>query len=114
MELHEYTALQLGEKLKTGAVGVAEVTRAALERAMAAQPDNNAYITLLAERAMEQAERVQKRLDRGEDLTPLTGVPMALKDNICTKGIKTSCASKILGDFAPPYDATLTDRKSVV
>lgn len=110
MELHEYTALQLGEKLKTGAVGVAEVTGAALERAMAAQPDNNAYITLLAERAMEQAERVQKRLDRGEDLTPLTGVPMALKDNICTKGIKTSCASKILGEFAPPYDATLTER----
>lgn len=110
MELYEYTALQLGEKLKAGEIGVAEVTQAALDRVAASQPENNAFITVLGDQAVERAEQVQRRIDEGVNLTPLTGVPMALKDNICTKGIRTTCASKILGAFQPPYDATLSEK----
>ncbi len=110
MKLHTLTALQLGEKIKKGEVSPVEATRAALERISQAQPDNNAFITTLADAALAEAEGVQKRLIGGEDLGPLAGVPMALKDNICTRGIKTTCASKILGDFAPPYDATLAEK----
>ena len=87
-----------------------EAAQAALDRMAALQPDNNAFITTLADHALAEAEAVQKKLAAGEELGPLAGVPMALKDNICTRGVKTSCASKILGDFTPPYDATLTER----
>lgn len=110
MEWYELTALQLGEKIRAGEVSAVEAAQAALDRMAALQPDNNAFITTLADHALAEAEAVQKKLAAGEELGPLAGVPMALKDNICTRGVKTSCASKILGDFTPPYDATLTER----
>ena len=110
MKLYELTALQLGEKIRAGEVSAVEAAQAALDRIEDFQPANNAFITTLAEGALAEAEAVQKKLAAGEELGPLAGVPMALKDNICTRGIKTSCASRILGDFAPPYDATLTGR----
>lgn len=110
MEWYELTALQLGEKIRAGEVSAVEAAQAALDRMAALQPDNNAFITTLADHALAEAEAVQKKLAAGEELGPLAGVPMALKDNICTRGVKTSCASRILGDFTPPYDATLTER----
>lgn len=110
MELYELTALQLGEKIKAGEVSAVEAAQAALKRMEQLQPSNNAFITTLSQGALAEAEAVQRRISSGEELSPLAGVPMALKDNICTRGIKTSCASKILGDFTPPYDATLTEK----
>ena len=110
MELHALTALQLGEKIRAGEVSPVEAAQAALDRVRQEQGRNNAFITVLGDAALSEALETEKQLRAGARLSPLAGVPMALKDNICTKGIKTSCASKILGDFAPPYDATLVQR----
>ena len=110
MELLELTALQLGEKIKAGEVSIPEATQAALDRLTARDADCNAFITVTAEEALKRAEELQKGVK--DAASPLYGVPMSFKDNICTKGIKTSCASKILGDFKPPYDATLVERMS--
>lgn len=110
MELHALTALQLGEKIRAGEVSPVEATQAALDRVRREQSRNNAFITVLGDAALSEARETEKRLRAGARLSPLAGVPMGLKDNICTKGIKTSCASKILGGFAPAYDATLVQR----
>ena len=99
------TALQLGRAIRSGEVSIPEVTQLALD---AAQRDkHNSFITLNAEQAMHRAEGLQQRIHEAE--SPLYGVPTALKDNICTRGIKTSCASKILGDFTPPYSASVVE-----
>ena len=100
MELYELTALELAGQLRAGAVTQAEAISAAAGRIAACQPGNNAFITVADSPAPAPAPSA----------SPLAGVPMAYKDNICTKGFKTSCASKILGDFAPPYDATVVER----
>ncbi|MGM9592751.1 MAG: Asp-tRNA(Asn)/Glu-tRNA(Gln) amidotransferase subunit GatA [Candidatus Onthomonas sp.] len=110
MSLLDLTALELGRAIKRGEVSVPEATQAALEAIQAKNAENNAFITVLNDRAMEQAAEIQKKISAGELTGPLAGVPLAIKDNICTKGVKTSCASKILGDFRPPYDATLTEK----
>lgn len=108
MELGELTALELGAAIKKGEVSITEAAQAALDAVAAKDGALNAFITVTGERALERAERLQAGVkDAG---SPLYGVPMAVKDNICTKGVKTSCASKILGDFAPPYDAAVVDK----
>jgi aspartyl-tRNA(Asn)/glutamyl-tRNA(Gln) amidotransferase subunit A len=91
-------------------LSVREVTEAALASIAAQQGANNAFVTVTAEQALAQAEAVQKRILAGEALSPLAGVPAAIKDNICTQGVKTTCSSKILGDFLPPYQATVVER----
>ncbi|MBQ8935740.1 MAG: Asp-tRNA(Asn)/Glu-tRNA(Gln) amidotransferase subunit GatA, partial [Oscillospiraceae bacterium] len=114
MSLLDLTALELGAKIKAGEVSVPEATRAALDAIAAKNAENNAFITVLNDRAMAQAEEIQKKISRGELTSPLAGVPLAIKDNICTKGVRTTCASKILGDFQPPYDATLTEKINAI
>lgn len=100
MELFELTALELGEKLRSGEVTRQEAVEISRARIHAAQPVNNAFITV-TETPTPAAERAA---------SPLAGVPMAYKDNICTRGVRTTCASKILGDFTPCYDATAVER----
>lgn len=102
-ELLNLTALQLGEVIKKGEVSIPEVTELALETAQSAP--HNAFITFTPERAMRCAERLQRCPN--EDNSPLWGVPMAYKDNICIQRVRTTCASKILGDFVPPYNAAV-------
>lgn len=108
MELTKLTALELGGAIKRGEVSVREAAEAALAAIAARNGALNAYITVTGERALDRAQALQA--GAGTARSPLYGVPMALKDNICTRGVKTSCASKILGDFAPPYDAAVVDR----
>ena len=106
MELRAFTALELGAAIKKGEVSAAEAARAALDAIEAREPDLNAFITVTGEAALDRAEKLRAGAEDG----PLFGVPMAVKDNICTKGVRTSCASRILGDFAPPYDAAAAEK----
>lgn len=106
MSLFDLTALELGRAIRSGEVSPEEAAKAALEAIAAKQPENNAYITVLEERALARAKALGAKLPDH----PLAGVPAGVKDNICTLGIKTSCASKILGEFAPPYNATVMER----
>ena len=111
MDITSLTALELSQMIKSGQITVVEATKAALERIKEREQKYNCFVTVIEEDALRQAEAVQKRIDAGElKDSPLAGVPMAIKDNICTKGIKTSCSSKILGDFKPPYDAEVVKR----
>lgn len=110
MELFNLTAHELVGLFRKKEVSVVEATKSAFERLEKIEPKIQSFITLCKEEALEKAEKVQEKYDRGEAVSPLAGVPMALKDNICTKGIKTTCASKMLHNFVPPYDATVTAR----
>lgn len=105
MKLHEYTITQLHELISKKEVSVPELTRHMLDRISRLDSKLGCYITVTEEQAMERAEKVQKMIDEGALNSPLAGIPMAIKDNICTKGIPTTCASKMLGNFVPPYDA---------
>jgi aspartyl-tRNA(Asn)/glutamyl-tRNA(Gln) amidotransferase subunit A len=105
------SALELGRKIKAKEITVADAVKAQLEIIEQREPEYGCYISVLKEDAYAQAEAVQARIDAGElDDSPLAGVPMAVKDNICTKGIKTTCASKILYNFEPTYDATVIEK----
>ncbi len=110
MNITEMTALELGKKIKNGEVRVAEAVQSFLDAIEKTDGSINAYITVTRDEALARAEEVQKQIDAGELDSPLAGVPVAIKDNISTRGIKTSCASKILGDFKPPYNATVIDK----
>lgn len=105
MEIKDLTALELGRKIKKREVSVREAAKACLERIEAVDGDINGFITVDAEGALRRADEVQKAIDGGVLTGPLAGVPAAVKDNICTKGMKTTCASRILYNFVPPYSA---------
>lgn len=115
MNITEMTALELGAKIKSGEIKSADAVRAVFDEIRKKDPYSkggvNAYITTTEAEAMERAAEVQAKIDAGayED-SPLAGVPVAIKDNICTNGVKTTCASKILGGFKPPYNATVIDK----
>lgn len=110
MKLREMTALEIGETIKKRELSCTEAAKCYLDAIRNEGQAVNAYITVMEEEALKQAEAVQKRIDQGEILSPLAGVPIAVKDNICTKGTKTTAASKMLSNFIPPYDATVIER----
>ncbi len=105
MELYELTIHELHEKLKKGEVSSVEATQACLDRIGAVEEKVHAFITVTPEEALKGAAEADQRIASG-DMDILTGIPIALKDIYLTKGILTTCASKILANFIPPYDAT--------
>ncbi|MBJ6801629.1 Asp-tRNA(Asn)/Glu-tRNA(Gln) amidotransferase subunit GatA [Geomonas propionica] len=105
MEIFDLTIHELHEKLKAKEVSSVEATRAMLERIEAVDGQVNAYITVTPEQALVEAEAADKRIAAG-DIAPLTGIPVGLKDIFITKGIRTTCGSRILENFVPPYDGT--------
>ena len=102
----EWTALTLGKKIQAGEISAVEATKATLERIKNLEPTLNSFITVEEESALKQAEEVQKKITAGELTGPLAGVPAALKDNLCTEGIRTTCGSRILQNFIPTYTAS--------
>ena len=103
MSLMQLTAVELGKKIKAGEVSVVEATEAALAAIEAKEEKVNSFVTVDREGALKQAEEVQKKIDAGELTSPLAGVPVAIKDNMCTEGLLTTCSSKILGNFVPTF-----------
>ena len=105
MNLMSLTAVELGKKIKSGEVTAVEATKAALEQIKKLDGTYNCYVTVDEEAALKEAEEVQKKIEAGELTGPLAGVPVAVKDNMCTEGVLTTCSSKILSNFKPTYTA---------
>lgn len=110
MELFDLTALELGAKIKKREIGVVEATRACLDRIGEQEKTVHAFITVTPELALARAEAVQRGIDDGTYTGPLAGVPMAIKDLISTKGVATTCASRMLEHYVPVFDATVTKK----
>lgn len=110
MEIYEMTALETAEKIRKGEITAVEAVDSVAKSIEARDKTFNCYTHFDKELAEERAREVQKRIESGEELSVLAGVPIAIKDNICTKGEVTSCASKILYNFKPPYNATVINK----
>ncbi len=106
MQLYEHTAFELSRMLQSGEVSSVEVVRSFLERIDEVDPHLKAFITQTPVTALDTAGEIDNRRMRGEVLHPLAGVPVAVKDNISTIDLRTTCASRILEDYIPPFDAT--------
>lgn len=105
MDLLELTAVELSGKIRAGKITVMDAARAVLDSIDARDGVYRCYITLDREAVLKKAENLQRKIDSGELDGPLAGVPVAVKDNLCTKGVPTTCASKILEGFVPFYSA---------
>ena len=105
MSLMSLTAVELGKKIKAGEVTVKEAVTAALDAIEKKEKTVGSFVTVDREGALKRAEEVQKQIDDGTLTGPLAGVPVAIKDNMCTKGMLTTCSSKILYNFKPTYTA---------
>lgn len=110
MELYEYTAHELAKMYRNKETTVPKVVEAVFKRIEEREDTVKAYISLDKENALKRAEEIQAEFDAGCDMPILAGIPVAIKDNICTKGVKTTCASKMLEDFVPPYNATVINK----
>ena len=103
MDIMSLTAVELGKKIKAKEISVKEATQAYLDQIEKVEADVHSYVTIDKEGALKRAEEVQKLIDDGMLQSPLAGVPVAIKDNMCTKGTRTTCSSKILENFVPTF-----------
>lgn len=105
MSILDYTATKLAAKIKAGEISAIDATKAVLKQIEETEVLYNCYVTIDKEGALKQAEEVQSKIESGKVVSPLAGVPVAIKDNICTEGMLTTCSSKILGNFIPTFSA---------
>ena len=110
MKLYTLTAHEAGGLLRKKEITSVELTRSVLDRINEVEDKVGGYITILEDEAIKMAKEADERLQKGENVHDLTGIPLAVKDNICTKDIKTTCASKMLENFIPPYDAAVSKK----
>lgn len=105
MNILDYSAAELSEKIKQGEIKVVEAVEAVFDCIAQKEETLNCYVTLEKAKALAKAEEIQKKIETGELTGPLAGVPFAIKDNMCTEGILTTCSSKILENFVPTFSA---------
>ena len=105
MSILDMTALELGKRIQSGDITAVQAAEASLARIKAMEPSIHAYVTVNEERTMEQAGKVQAEIEAGRLSGPLAGVPVAIKDNMCTEGMRTTCSPRILENFIPAYTA---------
>ncbi len=110
MKIYEMCAHEIADLISKKEVSCSDVAKAQLERIEQVEPMVDSMVTVLPEYALARAEEIDKKIAAGETVGKLAGVPVAVKDNICTEGIKTTCASKMLHNFVPPYSATVFDK----
>lgn len=109
-DILQYSAVELSEKIKAGQLQAEDAVQAVFGQIDEKEELLNCYVTLDREKALEEARKVQKQIDAGILTGPLAGVPFALKDNLCTEGMLTTCSSRILGNFIPTYSAEAVER----
>src|SRR5712691_1171720 len=109
-ELYKLTILEAAKLLRQRKISAVELTQAHLDRIRAVEDKVRAFTLVTDDLALKQAKEADRRFARGDRINPLTGIPLAIKDVICTKGIPTTCGSRMLEDFRPPYDATVMER----
>ena len=105
MDILAYSAVELAQAIKAGETTAVEAMKAVLDRIDASEESIHAYVTIDREAALAKAEAVQKQIEAGELTGPLAGVPVSIKDNMCTEGVLTTCSSRILGNFIPTFTA---------
>ena len=110
MDITELTVHELQEKLKSKELTVTQITKAYVDRINEKEKDVQAFITTLTDEAMTQAREIEDKINAGEISGDFAGIPIGIKDNMCTKGVKTTCASKMLENFVSPYDATVIEK----
>ena len=106
----DLTVHELQEKLKNKELTITDITKAYVDRINDKEKDVQAFVTTLTDEALEKAKDVQEKIERGEVTGDFAGIPIGIKDNMCTKGVKTTCSSKMLENFVSPYDATVVEK----
>ena len=110
MNITDLTVHELKEKLENKELTITEINKAYVDRIVEKESEVKAFVTTLTDTALEKAKEVEEKVRSGEIKSELAGIPIGIKDNICTKGVKTTCSSKMLENFVAPYDATVTEK----
>ncbi len=110
MNITELTVHELQDKLKNKEITITEITKAYTDRINEKEKDVQAFVTILTDEANKKAQIIQQNIEKGEITGEFAGIPIGIKDNMCTKGVKTTCSSRMLENFIAPYDATVVEK----
>lgn len=110
MDITKLTVHELQEKLKNKELTVTQITKAYVDRINEKEKDVQAFVTTLTDESLEKAQNIQSKIENGEITGEFAGIPIGIKDNMCTKGVKTTCSSRMLENFVSPYDATVIEK----
>ena len=110
MNITELTVHELQEKLKNKENTITEINKAYIDRINEKEKDVQAFITLTTDEGLEKSKIIEEKVNNGEIKSDLAGIPIGIKDNMCIKGVKTTCASRMLENFIAPYNATVIEK----